>query len=76
MIEDNKHRTEIGIQTDFKANSVIAFEEVQNLALKYSTSVIHTCKNVKQSSFQKDKFDNEIKIIVDNMLRSYIGPLL
>ena len=79
MISDTKY-TEIGIQTEqvFKspAPSIIGYDEIQDLVVKYSSSLNVTCTKIKQNQFQKDKFDKEIFNIVDTMAKTVIQPFL
>ena len=42
------------------------------LVAKYSSAVSVSCSKVKQSQIQKDKFDKEIKHIVDSMAKTVL----
>lgn len=71
------HSCSVGMQTDPEIHvPAIGIEEVQDLLAKYSSSLSVNCTKIKQSQYQKDKFDREIFNIVDSMARSQIQPFL
>lgn len=63
---------EFGIQTEKVSHKIDDLEEVEMLVAKYSSAVSVSCSKVKQSQIQKDKFDKEIKHIVDSMAKTVL----
>ena len=70
--------TEYGTQTDDlpKRNQSLEFEEVQDLVLKYSTSLNAHCNKVKQSQYNKEKIEKEVEKVVRGVASEQIEPFL